>query len=238
MQRLVEAELRKLATHPLGAVGLVGMLTSPPLLALIVTRTADPGNDVSLSMLTRALQFPQVFAVIAAAVVFGAEFEGSCLRTTFLVSPQRRLVLLAKLITTLVVVLACGALGAALATAVIGFASHGVAPPGAGAVGIAVAKCLLAWLGLALLAFGVSVVSRSLIAPVAVLAPLVLGMGEMLLAITEQAALLPDVATSAAFVDRAGTTLLGFWPGLAVQSLWAAASLVPATVLVLRRDVR
>lgn len=175
----------------------------------------------------RALQMTQVFAVIAGAFVTGQEYMWSAQRTSFLAVPRRMTLLAVKTLATL------GWVGVSFVLSLLSaILLLGVRPSFSAIVGAAGS-----WLGLACLAAFMAVACRSLVAPIAVLVPLVLGLSVILQSITSWAKYLPDLAMRSAF-HAAGSTYLAPAQGACVLSGWVLAAAILASVVMTRSDVR
>ena len=236
MTSLTKAEFLKLRTHPLTALGLLGILLGVPALTLAIQLAAQGPPTEPLSHLSRSLQVNQLFVVITAASIFGTEYEGSCLRTTFLSHPQRLEVAASKLFVTLTSLFVCGLFAFLSGLAIVAFGSP---QPGLlNEVFDTVWQALLSWFGFGLLASAISVITRSPIVPIAIFAPLIIGLSQLLMTFISYAAYLPDLATFQAFVQTDSPDLLTLWPGFGVQLLWAVTFIGPAIAIIQRSDVR
>ncbi|MNY37816.1 hypothetical protein D3C86_1724020 [compost metagenome] len=97
---------------------------------------------------------------------------------------------------------------------------------------------ILSWIQLAWITSAVSIMTKSLIAPIAIMLPLILGLSQMLFAISQLAKFLPDLATMNLFSIPAVNIYLDKWSGLAVQFSWVVLLLTISAWLFSNRNVR
>jgi ABC-type transport system involved in multi-copper enzyme maturation permease subunit len=187
----------------------------------------------------RATMLAQAGIVVAAAALFGQEYENSSLRTTFLAVPNRTKVLAAKwLLITIIAILA--AMISGLLGLLVGVIQYGCNPSFflltkfAGLVLPATAS----WIILAWISAGLSVLTKSLIVPIAIMLPLLLGLSQLLHLFVEAAKFLPDLAAINLFLVPPTPTYLDAWLGVIVQLTWAVTLGALAIHRTLRRDVR
>ncbi|MNZ82720.1 hypothetical protein D3C78_1014250 [compost metagenome] len=97
---------------------------------------------------------------------------------------------------------------------------------------------MLSWIQLAWITSALSIMTKSLIAPIAIMFPLILGLSQMLFMISQLAKFLPDLATMNLFSIPAVNVFLDKWSGLAVQFSWAVLLLTISAWLFSNRNVR
>lgn len=234
---ILRSELTKTVTHPV-CVGAMVLMVVLPLALAVGMLDATVLADWELGV-ARGAMVGQLGAVLFAAGVVGQEFEGRCLRSSCVVVPSRGRLLGAKLLLVVVVVavLTCVWWLAALALQSAGGGFDLTAADTSRSL-LLMAASALSWSLLACLSAGLSLLTSSLVAPVAVLAPLMLGVSQMLYLLTPAARFLPDLAGYQLVSTELFPALLPPAAGAAVQFLWAAVAVTLGAAVLLRRDVR
>jgi ABC-2 type transport system permease protein len=184
--------------------------------------------------------FGQPLVILYAALVAGSEYVGGQLRSTLLGTPQRGRVLTAKLIVITVPTALVGliATGTAVLVKHAALGEHGLAVSqftagmGWNLIGVAINYTLVA-----VIAAGITLVARSVIIPVLVLLPLVLGLTISLLGILPALKYLPDLAGIQLLTGYPGIGLLAPLPGGLVMAGWAVLLGVIAWLAFRVRDV-
>lgn len=97
---------------------------------------------------------------------------------------------------------------------------------------------ILNWIQLAWIASTISIMTKSMITPIAIMLPLILGLSQMLFMLTQLVKFLPTLATMNLFTIPAVTIYLDKWSGLAVQFSWAVLLFTISAWLFLYRNVR
>lgn len=231
---IARSELLKMATHPVCVGGIVLMLVLTVALG-IGSVTASNEFDWTQG-LSRAAMVGQFGAVILAAAVFGQEFDGANLRTTYLCIPRRSRVLGVKLALCSVTVAACCLLWSLPMSA----ARMVWAGPGAEDAWTMLARCggfTLTWVLMAAVSFGLSLVLGSLVVTIAILIPLMLGVSQVVYVLTDLARFLPDLA-GYRLINSDLSAMLPPALGAAVQAIWAVALVGWGAWRLHRRDVR
>lgn len=230
------SELSKIATNPVCAGGLLLMLLLP-----LILGAGSVGADSTFTWyqaLSRAALMGQLGAVIFAASVFGQEFEGSLLRTTYIAVPRRLMVLGVKLALCLAIVaLSCLAWSLTLLAARLAVGAPGM---DAGAVSTSLgwfAQFTLTWVLMAMVGFGLSLILGSATVTIAILIPLMLGLSQVFYVLTDLARFLPDLAGYRLINDEAFSVMLPPTIGAAVQAAWAFGLLAVGWKRLSRRDV-
>lgn len=168
---VLTAEITKITTYPstiLAAAATMALNTT--LGALIATdaiRIASGGRLVHLAQLGSILLAPvYVFALIAVFAA-GTEYQGGQLRVTLAAVPDRSRLMTAKMLALLLVTLptaiVCVLPGRLLA------ALGSSTPPSPQAVALDAARWIAAYLAFSIIAFGLTLLLRNVIAPVALL---------------------------------------------------------------------
>jgi ABC-2 type transport system permease protein len=184
--------------------------------------------------------FGYVLVVALASIYAGSEYgPGRQIQTTLLATPNPLPVFLTKATLLTGAVTLIGFLtmtGAIFITHAAG--NTGVRPwvltP---AIWANVGGVTLAFSLSALVAFGVGVLARSAIAPLLLITPLVIGLGDFLAGFWNGARYLPVVAGSALYGDPLRGDLLSPAAGGLVQVAWALLVLVVSAVAFVRRDL-
>lgn len=234
---LARSELLKLATNPLCLGGIALMVILP-----IAVAAGSVGAD-TLGLwhqgMSRGALLGQLGAVVFASAVFGQEFEGASLRTTYLAVPRRSLVLTVKLaLTGLIVAGLCVASGLALILARLILAPGVMTGAELRSTGIWIAQFSLTWILMAGVSFGISLILGSSVATIAILVPMMLALSQVIYILTDLARFLPDLAGYRLINDEAFPALLPAPLGAAVQAAWAVTLLAFGWWRTRHRDVR
>lgn len=186
------------------------------------------------------LPFGEAVVVVVAAVLGSAEFRNGELRTTLLAVNSRLRSLLSKLLafTGSLALVSAVSVVATIAGTNAGLGSQGLglaALPGA--VWVLMAKATAYWCVLGLLTYGVAIVARSWIVPLALLLPQVMGLDEWVAHRWSAGTYLPVsagrcwTATPEALCEASGVV------DVTALSAWAALAVVAGAVVFARRDV-
>jgi ABC-2 type transport system permease protein len=223
----VRAELLKLAGLPSVWVAAALSLLVPPLLAVLGSRSGPDGADTGFMQLAFGVLGPLVLGTVAA----GSEYRGGQIMTSLVCVPSR-LRLLAVKTGALVLAVAVLAVPSALLTlAVAGALTGGAGPRIAGAV--------VYWVLQALLAYGITLLTRSGVLPLTVLIvnTTVVSFSFLLSKVTPLAGYLPDLAGVHMFMrDIDSRAELAPVTGGLVMAAWVAALLGVAGYAFHRRD--
>ena len=240
---VTKSEFVKISSFPLCMVGIIGSVFIAP--TVIFFTGFDTANIVGVlaedivSQSLRSLMLGQVGAVILAAGLFGQEYDQSCLRTTFLAVPKRLKLLSAKLIALTIVVMFTGIISGALSL-VVGIIRFGIMVNSELVLWymIKVICAMVSWIQISWLCAAISVLTKTLITPIAVMLPLILGLSQMLYSFLNLAKLLPDLATINLFLGSEVPGFLNIGGGILVQFVWVLLFATAATSITLYRDVR
>jgi len=101
-----------------------------------------------------------------------------------------------------------------------------------------VVLAMLSWVQIALITSGLAVLTKSLVAPIAIMISLILGLSQLLLKFFTLAKYLPDLAAINLFLTPGTATYLDTWSGLTVQFAWLMLLGTAAVWVTMRRDVR
>lgn len=237
----VRAEFSKLFSLISCRVLIAATLLIPPALALgmglnilstgvALTDGAAQGFEVA--------GFGQPLIIVLAAVHTGSEYQNGLLRSSLLATPSRIRLLVAKLLVIGITSSALAAVSVGLAVllrrAVLGDVAPTTTP---GDVILNLATVALNWLLIGLISAASTVLARSMLLPVIVLVPMVLGLGVALVSLLPCLRFAPDLAGLQLIARYPGLGLLDPAPGAVVMALWAGVLLVAAGLRHLRRDV-
>lgn len=184
--------------------------------------------------------FGYVLIVVLAALWAGSEYgRNTQLRTTLLATPRRLRVFLVK---AALIALLTAAIGVATmsGTLVLTHASDdsGIDPwtltP---AIWANIGGVTLAWTLTALVTFSVGTLARTMILPLILMVPLVIGLGDFIAGLWDGARYLPTTAGAAMYSDATTGVFLSPTVGGFVQFGWTAGLLVVSAVVFCRRDV-
>lgn len=241
MRGILRSEWTKFYSYPWSIFGLIGAVLTSPVVLFFISMSNDFNmqTDDVLALCLRALYLGQVGVAVAAAGLFGQEYSQSCIRTTFLAVPSRIRVILAKLIVLSISVTLAGVISVLLNLVVgtLGFSS--------GLTFYMTIKCIskaalaiFSWIQIAFITSGLSIITKSLVAPIAIIISLILGLSQLLLSISVLAKYLPDLATMNLFLTPSTTAFLDMWSGIVVQFVWVVLLGAAAVWLTVHRSVR
>ncbi|MNI18851.1 ABC-2 family transporter protein [compost metagenome] len=239
MYAVLRSEKTKFFSFGWSILGVIGAIVLP-LLYLLTFDTSKIGREQEiLSLCLRALHLGQPGIIVASAGYFGQEYSHSALRTTLLTQPSRIKLLFAKFVNISIIVVFTGIVSSVLGLIVLMF-QNDMAWTGSLMIRLlgSVSLGMLSWIQLAWITSALSIMTKSLIAPIAIMFPLILGLSQMLFMISQLAKFLPDLATMNLFSIPAVNVFLDKWSGLAVQFSWAVLLLTISAWLFSNRNVR
>ncbi|RSM65448.1 ABC transporter permease [Actinoplanes sp. ATCC 53533] len=223
----MRAELLKLAGLPAAWVAAALGLVIPSLLVTLNSRAVPAGTDTGFLELTVGVLGPLVLGTIAA----GSEYRGGQIRTSLVCVPSRLRLLAVKAGAVTLTVAVMSALSAVLTLALAGALTGGAGPRIAGVV--------VYWVLGALLAYGITLLTRSGVLPLTVLIvnTTAVSFSYLLTKVTPLAAYLPDLAGARMYLHDMDTPgdLAPVTGGL-VMAAWVAAVLGAAGYAFHRRD--
>ncbi|MGC4747972.1 hypothetical protein ACLQ28_20295 [Micromonospora sp. DT201] len=247
---LVRAELRKLLGLPTAWVGLVlGTLVAPVVVLLnapytrraMAAGTLTDTSDLGLRDLGIGLIGPMVLGVIVVSSEYtatGQDTPGACQFTATLAATPDRVRLLMAKTTALVLVVVAQAAVTAAATLTLTQVLHGEHAPAPALARVAAA--IFYWTLTTLLAYAITLITRSGIVPLTLLIinSSVVSVSYLLTKVTSLAVYLPDIAGTQMFL-RSGDFPVEIAPVTAglVMTAWVVALLAVGAVLFHRRDV-
>jgi ABC-2 type transport system permease protein len=242
--RAIRMEATKALTLRSAQATALAAVVVPPVVAVVQALAADPTAGAAGAVPVESLGFStaglaQPLVILAAVLLTGTEHVDGQLRSTLLAVPRRGVVLAAKalVIAALAAVVALVGTTAAvlLAHAVRGDGGLPVSGSTAGMAGNLVGV-VVNFVLIGLLAASVTVLTRSLVVPLVVLVPLVLGLTVSLVGLVPAVRYLPDLAGIQLLTAYPGVGLLEPVPGALVMLAWTGALGTAATLSLLRRD--
>jgi len=223
----VRTELLKLAGLPAVWVAAALGLLLPPLLVVLTGRTVADTTDSGFVELTVGVLGALVLGTVAA----GSEYRGGQIATSLVCVPSRMRLLAAKAGALVLWVAVTAAVSAVVTLAVAGVLTGGTGPRIAGVV--------VYWVLDALLAYGITLLTRSGVLPLTVLIvnSTVVSVSFLLTKLTPLAAYLPDLAGAQMFIEPHDVVadLTPVTAGL-VMGAWVAVLLGVAAYVFHRRD--
>lgn len=235
----LRSELTKFNSSGWCIAGIAGAILIPPLLVLsnFLATNVETKNLLTSSLLP--LYYGQLGIALAGAFFWGQEYQNHTLQTTLLSIPSRKKMISVKLLLLTIIVTLAGLISSGLCLLVtyfhynfiltmplfIEFMEH-------------VGLILLSWIQISWITSGIAMISTSVIIPISLLLPLILGMSQMLFSFLNLAKYLPDLATLNLFLPTPSPTFLNLEIGLLVQFIWVLVCLIPALRLTMTRDVR
>ena len=224
---MVRAELLKLAGLPSVWVAVALSLLLPPLVVLLNSRTAASSPDTGFLELTVGVLGPLVLGTVAA----GSEYRGGQIATSLICVPSRLRLLAAKTGAVMLTVAVTAVVSAVITLAVAGVLTVSAGLRIAGVVGY--------WVLDALLAYGITLLTRSGVLPLTILIvnSTVVSVSFLLTKLTPLAAYLPDLAGAQMFIEPHDVVadLTPVTAGL-VMGAWVAVLLGVAGYVFHRRD--
>lgn len=220
-------------------LGVIGAIIVP-LLFLLTSDTPKAGSEKEiLSLCLQALYLGHPGIIVASAGCFGQEYSHSALRTTLLTQPSRLTLFCVKFVNITTIVVFTGIVSIVLSLLVL-FFQHDMEWTGTLIIRLlgSISLPILSWIQLAWITSALSIITKSLIAPIAIMLPLILGLSQMFFAISQLAKFLPTLATLNLFSIPEVNTLLDKWSGLAVQFSWVVLLLTISAWVFLYRNVR
>lgn len=184
--------------------------------------------------------FGYVLIVVFAALWAGSEYgSGTQIRTTLLATPKRLRVfvvkvgLLAAFAAAIAFLTMTGTLMITHAIEDTGIDPWTLSP----AVWTNIGGVTSAWTMTALIAFAVGALARTMILPLILIVPLVIGIGDFIVGFWSGAKFLPMTAGAAMYSDPASGGYLDPAVGGLVQAVWTVSLLIAAAFAFTRRDL-
>jgi ABC-2 type transport system permease protein len=236
---VLRAEVTKIITYPTTVLAVVVVFSLNTafgvLIATDAVRIAAGDRIVRLGDLGGVLLTPAYAFVLIAVFAAGTEYQGGQLRVTLAAVPGRARLLAGKLSALLIVVVpaavVCVLPGRLIA------ASGGQPPSSPGSLVAALSGWVMVYTALSIIAFGLGVLMKSVVAPVALLTLVPLLAWTGVFQLPEVVRMLPhDASLSLLGTPTSPATTLT--PGVAgaVLVLWCLAAALAACIALARRD--
>ena len=240
--RALRAELSKLATLPFVWLAVAAGLIVPTGIAVITTLTTTPGSDTGFSELAIGVLGAIILGVAAIGSEYTAEGEESAgsrqITTTLTAIPSRVRLLLAKVIAVAIAT----AVLATVAITLVFTTVHLLLGPDAAALDgdtfVRAGGAVIYWVLMALLGFGLTVLTRNGIIPMAVLVAnsSAVTVTYLLAQSIPAANYLPDLAGMRMFTTVSTSVEIAPLTGGLVMAAWVIALLIAAGAVFTRRD--
>ncbi|KAF1297216.1 hypothetical protein BAU15_06615 [Enterococcus sp. JM4C] len=244
MTSLLKSNTLKFVSSRWSLCGWFSAVLIPPIF-LFFTLNAQPEiqafSEQSLTVYLQFLSLAQLGIILAAASFIGEEFTRSSMRTTLLICPSRIKLMLANGLVILLSTFIAFFLANLLSLLVLAnqlsssesiysllFLNHLVQ----------VIPTILSWLFLGLISANLALLFQSLIAPIASLFPLILGLSQMILSFTKLAIYLPDLAVNNLFQLTQHPIFLAPFEGVSVQFIWCLSLAILAGFFFQKRAFR
>lgn len=214
------------------------VLISPIVLMCSESYEGNEQSTVIVAVL-QMLYLSQIGAALIGGTIMGQEYAHSALRTSLLAVPSRKGLLIVKLMLLSVVVILSMSVATFLCLLwmvcnndvvitydlVITLAKHLV-------------PVIISGLEVAVISAGLSIIFRSIVIPIAIMLPMILGLSQILFSFFVISKYTPVLATLNVFIVPSNEALLNNGFGLMVQLIWAVAILLIAGNQFIRRDIR
>ncbi|HBU81001.1 MAG TPA: ABC transporter permease [Paenibacillus sp.] len=220
-------------------LGIFGAVVVPLFYLLTLNVPKTGGEKEILSLCLQALYLGHPGVIVASAAYFGQEYSNSALRTTLLTQPSRLKIACVKFLNNALIIVITGIVAIVLCLLVL-LIQHDMKWSSAYELIITerLPMSILSWIQIALITAALSVITKSLIVPLAIMLPLMLGLSHMFFTISQSAKFLPTLATMNFFSIPESTVFLEKWSGLGVQFIWALLLVISSTFIFSHRNVR
>lgn len=219
--------------------GYIRGVTVPLIYLLTLDTSTSVGEKEIFSLCLQALYLGHPGVIVASAAYFGQEYSNSALRTTLLTQPSRLKLIGVKFINNALITVIAG-IAASIICSLVLFIQFDM--EWSSAYGMMMAESLplsiLSWVQMALITSALSVITKSLIVPLAIMLPLMLGLSHMFFSISQSAKFLPTLAVMNLFSLPESTAFLEKWSGLGMQFAWAVLLIAISTYVFSYRNVR
>lgn len=233
MPRYLKTEFLKFLYNRWALIILTGTVIFIPVMASELGPFFDEtGKELVRSKILQALYLGQVGHVVMAGLYLGREYTGSALRTSLLAAPVRLKILAAKFVVICSASISVFALSTIFSILATGF-DEGIEK---------LTRLLLPAFGstmeLVILTSSAVLISKSMIASMAVPVSLILGLGNLLLQYGQTFRFMPVISSMNGFFIREVPAYLDISSGLVVQGAWCLVLMAAGSVLFMRRTVR
>ncbi len=240
--RALRAELSKLATLPFVWLALAAGLIVPTGIAVITSLTTTPSADTGFSELAIGVLGAIILGTAAIGSEYTAEGEESAgsrqITTTLTVVPSRIRVLLAKITAVIITTAILAVIAITLVFATVHLLLGPDAPPLSGDTFARAGGAVIYWVLMALLGFGLTILTRNGIIPMAVLVAnsSAVTVTYLLAQSIPAANYLPDLAGMRMFTTIQTSVDIDPLTGGLVMTAWVVALLAVAGAVFTRRD--
>lgn len=240
--RALRAELSKLATLPFVGLAIAAGLVVPTGIAFITSLTTTPGPDTGFSELAIGVLGAIILGVAAIGSEYTAEGEESAgsrqITTTLTAIPSRVRLLLAKVAAVVIATAVLAIVAIALVFATMQILLGPDAPALDGDTLARAGGVVIYWVLMALLGFGLTVLTRNGIIPMAILVAnsSAVTVTYLLAQSIPAANYLPDLAGMRMFTTVRTSVDIEPHTGGLVMAAWVVALLIAAGAVFTRRD--
>ena len=240
--RALRAELSKLATLPFVWLAIAASLAVPTGIAVITSLTTTPGPDTGFAELAIGVLGAIILGVAAIGSEYTSEGEESAgsrqITTTFTAIPFRTRLLCAKVAAVAITTAAVAIIAVALVFATVHLLLGPEAPALTGDTVARAGGAVIYWVLMALLGFGLTVLTRNGIIPMAILIAnsSAVTVTYLLAQSIPAANYLPDLAGMRMFTTVRTSVEIDPVVGGLVMAAWVIVLLAAAGVVFSRRD--
>ncbi|HLR70841.1 MAG TPA: ABC transporter permease [Pseudogracilibacillus sp.] len=239
MYAVLRSEKTKFFSFGWCIMGIIGANLVPVIFLLTSSTPIIGGEKGMLSLILQSHYLGQLGVVVGSASYFGQEYSPSVLRTTLLIQPYRVKLLFMKFVNITVIIVLTGIVSNLLGLTFL-FLQHDLVWTNSFGLRLveSISPTMISWILIAWIASALSIITKSLITPIAIMLPLILGLSQMLLQVFQLAKYLPTLATMNFYTLAPVGIYLDKWLGLGVQLLWALVLVGIASWLFALRGVR
>jgi ABC-2 type transport system permease protein len=242
LRSATQAEVSKVLSLPSALYTMVAVAIVPALLAVAMgfnMKGSDALNSINVD--TQGFEvagFGQPLVILLAALIFGSEYQNGLLRSSQLATPSRSRLFAAKTIVvgTLSFTLALFSIGVAVFLRRIVLGDADLSTMFTPDVGLNLLGVAINWTLISLVSAGLTVLAKSVLLPVIILVPMVLGLGVSLVAVLPWLKFAPDLAGLQLMTMYPGIGLLQPVIGGLVMAAWAVSLVFAGLVVFSRRD--
>ena len=233
MIRYLKGEFLKFFYNKWALIVMIGTVVFIPVMAATLgSFFGETGKELVRSKILQGLYLGQVGYVVLGGLYFGREYLRSALRTSLLSAPVRMKVLLSKFIVITLVTLAVFIVSIMFSIIATGY------DEGLGKLIGLILPAFISTMELVMLTCATVLVSRSMIASMAVPVSLILGLGNLLLQYGKVFRFMPVSSSMNGFFIIEAPTYLKVGTGLVVQGGWCLVLVAVGCWLFGRRAVR
>lgn len=239
MYTVLRSEIMKFFSFGWCMLGIIGANLIPIIFLLTSSTPITGEKEGVLSLFLQSLYLGQLGVIVASASYFGQEYTQSVLRTTLLTQPYRIKLLFTKFVNITAIIVFAGIISSLLGL-FVSFLQHDLEWTNSFGLRLlkSVSLAMLSWILLAWITSALSIITKSLITPIAIMLPLILGLSQVLLQVFQVAKYLPTLAAMNIYTVASAGIYLDEGLGLGVQLLWAMVLIGIANWLFAWRGVR